>query len=139
MFNNFGFLPADPHSAYSGAGFGSPGAFFAQLDPGANVFETPGGSIDMAASVIGAEAMPAEASMAPPGTVPIALDVGGSGVVQDVQGGGGEEGTIAAFLPPGAERYFDQGQSFLAQRAVLGVPNWIWLAAAAGALLLRGR
>jgi hypothetical protein len=136
MFNNFGMVPADPHTAY-----GSPGAYFADgsmypagVLPNATLFETPGGSISMASSVIGAEAMPAEACWAPPGSVPIALDVGGSGVVQDVQGGGGEEGTIAAFLPASVAQMFHQGESILTRRT-FGVPNWIWFAGGAFLLL----
>lgn len=137
-FNGYGMLPADPAAAYSGyqGNVGSPSAYMnvipEQVLPNAQAdthFQTPNGSIEMAGAVTGAEAEPAQATTAAPGQVPIAIDAGGSGVLQDVQGGGGEEGAIQAFLSPQVEMYYQRSRSWFTRRTNLpvvgAVPNWL--------------
>lgn len=143
MLNPFGTFSADTIADPHNGGI-SPTQYMTvvpqQVLPNALYFETPGGSINMAASVIGAEALPATATATAPGQVPIAIDAGGTGIIQDAQGGGGEESTIATFLPASMAHGYTRGRSWLSARThvpVVGpVPNWI-LALGAGLVVLR--
>ena len=164
-FGNYGFFPAQPGVHFGSAGVpASPGVSYGdpeagnatypqQVLPNAyvesnNWFDTGQGNfaegIEVPMSIPGATVLPQYATSSPPGTVPIAIEAGGSGVIQDVQGGGGESGSIYAFLPQQAQGYVQQAGSFLGRRTTLpllgDVPNWqIALAVVLGLALARGR
>jgi hypothetical protein len=144
------FVPAEPGVHFSGPETGN-AVYPQQVLPNAyvennNWFDTGQGNfsegIEVPAVPQGASVLPQYATTAPPGTVPIAIEAGPSGVIQDVQGGGGEEGAIYAFLPPQARGYVQQAGSILTRQTVvpfLGpVENWKLAAAVAIALFAFG-
>jgi hypothetical protein len=151
MFGSYGFF-TEPGVHYSGPETGN-AVYPQQVLPNAyvepnNWFDTGQGNfaegIEVPGSVPGATVLPQYSTASPPGTVPIAIEAGPSGAIQDVQGGGGEAGAVFAFLPPQAQGYVQQAGSILTRRTVLPmlgpVPNWqIGVVLALALLVVGGR